>query len=103
MPRSTPYDSTDIRGEDLRSRRVAKRVTITEIAISCGVSRQSVWLLERPGHYVTARIAVRYLDAVDRAVSLRAKRTQALLGGAPADRTRRAGGTEGKFSAEPSS
>jgi transcriptional regulator with XRE-family HTH domain len=81
MHAANPRESTDIRGEDLRSLRVSKRITMTEVARGCGVSKQSIWLLERPGHYVTVGTAGRYLAALARAVDFRAQRTRILLGG----------------------
>lgn len=78
-------DSTDIDGGDLRALRVAKRVTISEIARRCGVSKQATSLLERPGRYVTASAADRYLAALHAAVESRAERTRSLWRRALAD------------------
>lgn len=72
--------STDIRGEELRSRRVMRRVSLSELGREAGVSKHAIWWLERRGQFASAAAARRYLAALQRVVDQRATRTRLLMG-----------------------
>ncbi len=72
---------SDLLGIELRRIRLEARVGLAELSRRLGISRQAVWLIERPTRHVTATAADRYLRALRQAVADRRSRTEAVLRG----------------------